>query len=136
MPKTEPQVVMSADQFKAVMAAAVQEAVAAAMANLPAKKSNKPAKPAYVPPVRTPKPSTFKPQGSNGFWLCIPDGWEGIDGSNPPPTDAAIPVEVRGEAGPETRYYLAGRQGWKRNSKGTGWTSIYPSRIKDEEVAA
>jgi hypothetical protein len=34
----------------------------------------------------------------------------------------------------ESRVYFAGKNGWKRSKKGTGWCSYYPTRADDESA--
>ena len=104
---------------------------------LATKKSGKPAKEKPELPKRAPEPSTFKIPGPNGpFMVCCPDGWNSISDKTAPPDDAVIPVNaVNYETKqPEVRYYMAGKRGWTRNKKGTGWIALFPKRIPAEEV--
>lgn len=86
------------------------------------------------------EPSSFS---FNGMFGCyVPDGYNGVNASKEP--EGLIVVNRRdreAEKGAdgnfpvtETRYYVPTR-GWKRSKKGNGWTTTFPKKATEDQIA-
>ena len=92
------------------MALAAAQAAAAAKPRKGAKAEKKPARPAK------PLQPWCWGGGDRPFGVFVPDGFEGVTATNPPPDEVTVDVPLK-NGGTETRIYGV-RKPWTRNKAG------------------